>query len=178
MSSYTLNGDDVLFGAFLPGIKKTFKAASKTIARFDPTAKNAKYGNITKGILAGTALAGAALLTGGGALAVGTGLVSAGETGIKIGGTPVRKPPKGITPDALQLVQNLSAPLTGGMPLNSFTDMNTALTARPADSAIASQYATSNKQSKLPITVIGLSVAGLAVAVLLLSKKKSSLQGV
>lgn len=194
MSSYTLNGDDILLGGFWSSVKKVVvhspvgqtakfiahpvkesKAAIKTIARFDPTAKSAKYGNITKGVLIGSALAGAALLTGGGALAVGAGMASAVVEGGKTAFTPVRKSPKTIAGNPLAAVQNLINPSLSSLPLNSFTDTPTSLTTRPADAQIAEQYATSNKTpSNTPVTVIGLGVVALGVAVLLLSKKKTS----
>lgn len=170
MASYVL-GDDVVLDGFWKSFKKAVvrspivqaakfvvhpvkqtKAALKTISRFDPTSKRAKYRNVTR-----VGLVGAAVVTGG---LLAPGLLGAAATGLK-GVSAFRKPPKTITPDP------------AGLPLNSFTD-NTP-SPREADASIASQYgaqpATSDKRP-----MIGLGIAAVAAAVTvfaLVSKKKA-----
>jgi hypothetical protein len=119
----TLQGDDVLFGGknifqkigsavksvvtapikFVLNPVKESKAALKTIARFDPTAKTAKYGNITKGALMIGAAAVAAPFVGPAALAL-------AKAGAQTGLTPVRKPVPYTSPQILPGVDSMSAP--------------------------------------------------------------------
>ena len=68
MSSYS----DEELGAFLPGLFKavsrldpTTSAAKKTLAQFDPSAANSKYGGVVKGVLITAAAVGAGILTAG-----------------------------------------------------------------------------------------------------------------
>lgn len=64
MSSYL--GDDILLaGKFKRYVKKQWKAAGVTTARFDPTSKTAKYGKYTRGALKAAAGVGLAAITGG-----------------------------------------------------------------------------------------------------------------
>ena len=186
----TFYGDDVMFGGkILNFLKKSpivsaakfvihpikeSKAAIKTVARFDPTSKTSKYGKQTKGALIGAALAGAAILTGGGALAVGAGIASAAATGWQVGkkNKPVRTPPKTITQPLQQNAPGSPPPL----PINSFTDTAAAPPpmANIADNAIASQYATTAKPAKNNLMIIGL-LGAAALAAVFLSTKKGSI---
>lgn len=154
-------GDDILFGGgklaqFGKFVKKQTKAASKTVARFDPTSKTAKYGNVTKGILAGAALIGATVLTGGIAAAaagvvssagaaagvsagtaallatgtstaVGSAVVGAGIKAAKTTITPVRKPPKAITPKVTG-VTGFSKPASSAKPASAVTQTSSTTT--------------------------------------------------
>jgi hypothetical protein len=185
MSSYTL-GDDIMYGGF--GKKfvkflgkspvgaavkfvahpvKESKAALKTISRFDPTSKTAKYGNITKGILAASALTAAAILTGGGALAVGAGIASAAGTGIGIGRKPVRKPPKTIASVPTDSIQP-SAVMEYAAPA-----MANAADAAIAASATGAGFKPASTDKLSPTVIIG--CAGVAIiALALFSSKKGS----
>jgi len=180
MSSYTAYGEDVLFGAnllkragkFIKGaavnspigqavkfvahpIKET-KAAIKTIARFDPTAKTAKYSNVTKGVLVGSALAGATILTGGGAAVVAGGLFSAAGTGLSIGRKPVRKPVKRTSPAI-----TAGVPSAGTVPSDSY--MYTPPAPSYSDAAIPP-----------PVYMPGMSQDAAAQAVVSGEQKKSN----
>lgn len=203
MSSYTLSGDDILFGAnifqkagkilkkaavhspigqavkFVAHPIKQTKAAITTIARFDPTAKTAKYSNVTKGVLAGAALAGATILTGGGAAVVAGGLASAAGTGFGIARKPVRKPPKTIAPD---IIPGVASP--GTVPSAQYMD-------NPVDSFNASipppiyeepgqvmtagvtAGATGDSSGKSPLLMV-VGIAAVAGLVIYYSKKKVS----
>lgn len=68
-------GDDMM-GAFLPGLFSA-KLASKTLAKFDPTAKNAKYGKIVR---TGLAITGGVLTGGLAAGAINSGLQALGAS--------------------------------------------------------------------------------------------------
>lgn len=199
MSTYTQYGDDVLFGGtkfkntilgkiitkspvvsaakfVIHPIKET-KAAIKTIARFDPTAKTAKYGNITKGVLAASALTAAAVLTGGGALAVAGGIAGAAGTGLKIGMTPVRKPAPRITPTIEQNVATAYADPGTQMqaaPLNTYVAQGGGGSGAPQSSNVEA-YSGSAPQSSSSSTAMILGVvAVVGIAVLLMSKKSKS----
>jgi hypothetical protein len=196
MSSYSLSGENFFGGKnifqkagkylvkaspiasaikFVANPIKETKAAVKTVARFDPTAKTAKYGNVTKGVLATAALATAAILTGGGALAVAGGIASAAATGGGIAMKPVRTPPKGISPDIIPNV----AEATGALPINSFTDTVTTPTTavRSADSAVIAQYATSAKKPDT-MSIVAIACVAASIGALLLFSRKPKLQGV
>lgn len=183
MSSYSLSADDVLFDGFWSGVKKVAakspivsavkfvahpikesKAALKTIARFDPTSKTAKYGNFTKGVLTGTALGVAAVLTGGGALAVGAGAASAAATARKISITPVRKPVKGITPPVVTGVPSINTVTEA--PLNTLMAPRSSapLTNQPAS------YTSSSKPDNSKLYIIG-GGAVVALIVFVLASK-------
>lgn len=112
MASYSLDGDIMLGGvskwlaSIDPTSKKNRKAALKTLARFDPTAKNAKYGYLTKGVLLGGAALTGGLLLGGTALAslstplikVGTGAAASGLISTMLPKIPATQEPQVITP--------------------------------------------------------------------------------
>jgi hypothetical protein len=199
MSTYSMYGDDVLFGGtpfkktllgkfltknpvvsvakFVINPIKESKAAIKTIARFDPTAKTAKYGNITKGVLATAALTGAAILTGGTALAVAGGIAGAAGTGLKIGMTPVRQPAPRITPAIDQGVTVGNIAPSGEYytaPANAYIDPNAGGGgASPSSpSSVASYSNAPPTQNSISPTMIFGVVAVVGVAVLLMSKKK------
>lgn len=186
MSSYTPFGDDVLFGGFWSGVKKLAsktpivsaikfvahpvketKAAVKTVARFDPTSKTAKYSNVTKGALAIGAAVGATVLTAGvagpGALA----LVGAALPGVGTAITPVRKPPKTIASTGSSSFTSSSS---GGAPLNTYTD--SVPSDRPADTAIMSQYDNTVDTSKKPVIGLGMALVAAGIAAYALSIKK------
>jgi hypothetical protein len=162
---YTAYGDDVMLGGkgwnkFKKFVSKTpiasavkfvahpikeTKAAVKTIARFDPTAKTAKYGNVTKGVLIGAAAVAGTVLTlgaGAGIAAIAAGSAPGVLGAAKLAGTKVRTPPKTIAPD---LSVDPNAPtLTTSLPLNSFTDTTGVPS---ANAAIMQQYSSSAKKS-------------------------------
>lgn len=143
-------------------VKET-KAAIKTIARFDPTAKTAKYGNVTKGVLIGAAaIAGTVLTAGAGA---GLAAIAAGSgggvlAGAKLAATPVRTPPKTIAPDLS--LENSSGIPSFQLPLNSFSD-TTQSQIPAANAAIMAQYSTSAKKDD---TTNMLLIGGGALAVI------------
>jgi hypothetical protein len=187
MSSYSLQGDDVLFDGLWTSIKKVaakspigaavkfianpikgVKEASKTIARFDPTSKTAKYGNFTKGVLAGAALTVAAVATGGGALAVAGGVANAAATARKISITPVRKPAKGVTPPVIPNAPGITTATK--VPLNAIT--SAPALANPADRAIAvSAYTDSAKKpDNSKLLIIG-GAAAISLVVFILASK-------
>ena len=109
--------ETIVTKAFIEPVKllydsKTQKAASKTLARFDPTAKNAKYGNVTKGVIIASAAVGAAALTGGAGLALLGAAVPGLTTAVK-GAVSPYKPPKTIAPDPLNSLTNIGVQTDG-----------------------------------------------------------------
>jgi hypothetical protein len=199
MSSYTLSGDDVLFGGknvfqkigkalvkvsplaatikFVANPVKETKAAVKTVARFDPTSKTAKYGNVTKGALIGAAAVGATVLTLG--AAAGVGAIAAGAAGgimagAKLAATPVRRPVTGNTPTIIPGVDSMGAPTS-----NTLVDSTGYTQGSPENQPApqlqndtsATDAATTKKSSMVVIACVAASIG-----VLLLTMKKPSRQ--
>jgi len=198
MSSYSVLGDDVLFGGkkktkfgktilgkllvrnpvvqaakFVVHPIKQTKAALKTISRFDPTAKTAKYGNITKGALMVGAAAGLMAVTGGVAAAPIASKIAL--AGLKKGITPVRRPPKTIAPPLEQNVATGETAPSGDAlyraePINSFTDNTGAIPSGSADAAAYDTSLPSVKAGSSSIMLLGImAVIGVGIY---LSKKK------
>jgi len=191
MSSYSVLGDDVLFGGkkktkfgktilgkllvrnpvvqaakFVVHPIKQTRAAFKTIARFDPTAKTAKYGNVTKGALMVGAAAGLMAVTGGTIAAPIASKIAL--AGLKKGITPVRRPPKtigggGTSPSGQALYHT--------NPINAFTDTTGGTV--PSSSADAAAYDTGApvKSGASGIMMFGI-LAAIGAGIYFVSKKK------